>query len=285
MHARTTATALVAFSLLLMTAAPARAVVVFEVPIDMMFSDISLSGSGPMPLGTDWDSVESGVTVTSSNVASSTMAGVVSVSDLFDITVDLTGTFYLDLSFTDIDAANDYGAGLGATVSLPASVDKPLVIGLNFTVTLAQLIGIAEHQLANPGATIQEAAEAYNATVLPGGEIAFTLSDPGVETALGVDLNSNGSDDALTYFGSSLMFSSLGDLDLLTESLTTGATISASSVSFTGTVDDLLADPPFTISLDGSFTLATSVPAPASVLLLALGIAGMSARRVLRRAA
>jgi len=293
MRTRSTTDVLRAFARLLAPTAlafciaPAAVAQPLTVTINTEITSMTLSGTGSMPLGTDpatppanqgFQFVESTVTATTSANPNAKSTGTASLTIDVDIlnstiTVDTVSAFnfFLDLTFTDVDPLNNYAAGLGSTFTLLADPAKPLVITLTDSVTFS----LAEI-LANPG-------------VFPDNPGINAVSNT-VKHGLGVDINNNSvGPDVLRYaaedfdFGDDLTF---GDdvftdttLDEIIDAILAGnpvltfnaqVSISSGSFVFTGSVEDPVTDPPFSIQLVG---IASTVPEPGTLLLLALGLA------------
>ena len=253
----------------------------FTVQINTEITAMTLTGTGPVPLGTglnqSYQPVQSMLTATATSNPSDpavksggTTTLTITSSGSDSVTVDTfsTFTFYLELKFEDIDPVNDYAGGLTNPLILPA---KPLVITLTDSLTLS-LADI----LANPN-------------TLPDHPGVNPVSSQ-VEYDLGVDINSSSENDVVKYtaenfdLGDDLTFSddvlanvTLDDILDATFSgnplvLGTQVSILSGSFLFKGLVADPGADPEFSIQLTG---LSLSAPEPGTLLLLALALIGL----------
>jgi len=276
--------------------------------LDLVFDTLTLSGQSTgddaPALGDGWTRVDSSLQVQLSGAAPpSTLTGSLGIDAVSNTFMTLTGTFYLDLLFEDIDAAKVYGASLGNQVLVQAA---PLVVGLDFGVDLSQLSAVQAYLAANPGATIGEAVDAFNASNDPAtsgiDDIAPIITDNGVKMPLGVDLNNADGDDAVQLFGSSLLLTmaetvavdlTMSDTEFaqLLADVLAGADVAldiagsvdvtASDATLTGGIVDL-ADPPFTfenMELVARASTPASVPEPLTLALLGAGLVLAGVRR------
>ncbi|MCE9553368.1 MAG: PEP-CTERM sorting domain-containing protein [Planctomycetes bacterium] len=252
---------------------------------------LSLSGSGSLPLSTDIGNTQPGsidnygyldtsVLVTESPLYVSTGQATVSITPtanplVYTFNVTSTINLYADVTLTDADAAHNFATGLTSPVTLLAP-STPLSV---------QLIG------------------SFDASVddLLSTPIDFTPSISSSEAIypLGVDINGNNAVDVLTLQATNLNLSlqsfTLSDLSVDSATILSfllgndvevnanvGLSITGANATFDGQVVDVVADPPFSIELEGPVISRllddagpSSVPEPSTFVLAALGLAGL----------
>lgn len=179
------------------------------------------------------------------------------------------------------DPVIDFHPGFApGPVVVSALASKPLVTTIEGTITSTQLLALAAFTDTAP--TLKDAVDAYNAAN-PGDLIDFDVVEDGVEYALGVDLNGNGLEDAISYGAASFLFGLALDTPIDVDPVSGAVSISATNLAFTGGIADLLTDPPFSFELSGDIRgQLIAVPEPAVVVLLALGFVGALRRRWVR---
>lgn len=259
-----------------------------NVDVEIVSMNLVSAAPQPVPLGSGagdaYAYVASDVSVTeSASDVSSVSATLATLLDdvTGDIVLDIVSsiTLFPEFHFTDADPALDYtGSGPGATISVVPS--SPLTASTHDQVRI-------EVTALTPllDAIVAGTTDITSLAALPG----VTVTDLGATTSglsftesLARDINGNGINDGMTINMGD--FVSLEDLDFALDSSPGGLTLDLSSLSltFSGSVQDSLTDPPIdTISVTGPALAAplSAVPVPGTAALLGLGLAGLGLGR------
>ncbi len=256
-HEKGFATALMVATLSLLTAAPVNAVQIEIVQMD-------LTGGGSLPLAylpgsptDDYGFVDSLVDV--SLAAPSTLT-IDSVFDLSNLLVQTTTVLdlFLEFTITDNDPSADFAGTLG-----PIFTIAPVKA---LSTTIVSIVDFSEFDLFDP--------DPFNN--IP---VTATITSNTIKSDLGVDVNNNSELDFIEFSIDNFL---LGEDALLFESVVpgdplSGLIVTAATLTMTGQVADVSADPPFTIGL--TTPIAQQVPEPTPIVLFSLGLLLLGARR------
>lgn len=248
----------------------------YSLPASLEIAEITLAGTGAIPLGTaesgGYQFVNSTVQLTQDPGRASTLSGNIGLTGALTVddetselsgSVSVSATLDYDLSFvlglTDVDPVYDYADGVPLSMPLNATsgqVERTWDLSFPF----------------EPGIDLSNLLVDLEVSDL----LTFKNAD------MGVDVNGNGENEfievILTGFTSDITLD-LFAVDLTDGSGTPSLAFSAESVSFSGNVGDVSTDPPF-----GPFLLTTTedfnlAPIPSTLMLVVLGLMGFAFRR------
>jgi hypothetical protein len=250
--------------------------------VNSEITSMTLTGNGPMPLGTDPSGANEGFLFVESMIKATTSSSVKSTgTTALTIDVDFVNAiltvaafskfdFFLDLTFTNIDPVKSYAAGLGSGFTLLADPNQPLTVTLSSSVTFPLTIPPGDPTVIDDPPTSTSVKQSLPADVNDNGLEPDVLKYSAENFDLGEDLIFDDNvvsgptldEILLAIFDPTLPFPLTFDVQLA---------IASGSFLFTGTVADPGSDPPFSVQLNGPGL--QQAPEPGTLALLAIALA------------